>query len=167
MKIKDTEFNKFFKEYNAKVYSLCFRYLQNQEDAKDLMQECFVSLYYKYEQYDSSRGSFEAWFYTLCKNNALGELRKSKKKIPVEILDEIPEVQLDEIEQNKYFKEELMIDYIQQLPNGYKTVLELFAIHNWSHKMIAEHLNIKESTSRSQYYKAKRFLSELVQNTEI
>ncbi|MBK7341531.1 MAG: sigma-70 family RNA polymerase sigma factor [Saprospiraceae bacterium] len=164
MKINHKHFNQIFNDYNKRVYALCLQYFQNEENAKDAMQECFVALYYKYDTFKQDKGDFENWFFIFCKNFIISELRKQKRKVPLEILENIPEMLNDDSESPSFLHDANLEDYIQQLPNGYKAVLELFVYHNWTHKMIAEHLNISENTSKSQFYKAKKFLSDLIQN---
>lgn len=153
-----------FFRFAGKVLSICRRYTASDSEAKDYMQECFLRIFEKISTYEARKGVFEAWLYQVCTNTILGLLRKNRRKVKIVYLDVLPEdMEEVEVEWNPSVSAEDLLTFIQQLPKGYRSVLNLFAFEGLSHKEIAKHLNISESTSRSQYARAKGLLKQNIQ----
>lgn len=144
------------------VLTLCRRYASQNSDAQDFMQECFIHVFSKINDYDETKGSFEAWLNRVCTNRVLQLLRKSKKKITIVYPEELPEQELTESEFEVIPREAIM-NAIQQLPNGYREVFNLYIFEGWSHKEIGKALRIAETTSRSQLTRAKKMLKYILQ----
>lgn len=153
-----------FDQYVNKVYALCRKYTSDIDIAKDMMQECFLHLYENVHKYDSNKGNMDAWIYRVSTNVILKQLEKTKK------------IKANEAKQNANFSEDLENDIepidtkilfatLDDLPNGYKEVLCLYVLENKSHKEIALKLNISESTSRSQLYRAKLYFKNKFKNS--
>lgn len=157
-----------FRLLSPRLMGVCYRYAGSREDAEDLLQESFVLIFTRIDSYRNA-GSFEGWARRITVNVALNWLKKNKKireqvefeqrherYLPGE--DEEPEFPIQHAE---------LMEQIARLPIGYRTILNLFAIEEFSHKEIAEQLGITESTSRSQYTRAKRALTEIVNSNTI
>lgn len=154
--------NRLYMEYADYLTGVCSRYISDEDTLKDVLQESFIKIFTKINQFKyRGKGSLKAWLTQIVINEALLQLRSAKGfNIPlfdsdlVDLPDEEPEI--DNIDTN------ILYSFIQQLPDGYRTVFNLFVIEEKSHKEIAEILHIKPSTSASQYLRAKKLLAEMI-----
>jgi RNA polymerase sigma factor (sigma-70 family) len=152
-----------FERYASVMLSVCVRYVTDRETARDLLQEGFIKLYTKIDTY-SGTGSFEGWIRRIFATTALEYLRQNNalnQSVDIEqysnlITDTDPTI-LDNISAND------LMECIARLPDGYRTVFNLYAIEGYSHAEIAEMLTISESTSRSQFMRARNILQKNVQ----
>lgn len=141
--------------------SVCLRYADNREMAEDFLQDGFIKVFSSIRSY-SYEGSFEGWMRRIFVNTALEALRKNdllRNGVELDALE--PQQEADYSAVEKISADELM-ELIAQLPPGFRTVFNMFAIEGYSHREIAETLNINESTSRSQYTRAKRLLQKWI-----
>ena len=151
-----------FKLYSGKMMALTYRFARDKSEAEDILQEGFLRVFEKLNLY-SGEGSLEAWMRRVMINTALKYKQKyvSRHKYSeienLQIYDQTPTV-LDDLS-----KEEIL-ELIHNLPPGYKTVFNLYVIEGYSHKEIANLLDIGESTSRSQLVKARALLKEQLLN---
>ncbi len=150
-----------FNRYSPKMLSVCYRFAQNREDAEDMLQEGFIKVFTQMHTFQN-KGSFEGWIRRIMVHTSINFLKKYKKF--TESLDltsaenlEVKEESIASIMQSKQ-----VVECIRQLPVGYKTVLNLFVIEGYSHREISILLDIEESTSRSQYTRAKAMLSTIL-----
>ena len=150
-----------FNRYSPKMLSVCYRFAQNREDAEDMLQEGFIKVFTQMHTFQN-KGSFEGWIRRIMVHTSINFLKKYKKF--TESLDitsaenlEVKEESIASIMQSKQ-----VVECIRLLPMGYKTVLNLFAIEGYSHREISILLDIEESTSRSQYTRAKNMLSNIL-----
>ena len=137
------------------------RYADNREMAEDFLQDGFIKVFSSIRSY-SYEGSFEGWMRRIFVNTALEALRKNdllRNGVELNALE--PQQEADYSAVEKISADELM-ELIAQLPPGFRTVFNMFAIEGYSHREIAETLNINESTSRSQYTRAKRLLQKWI-----
>ena len=152
-----------FEQYASVMLSVCVRYVNDRETARDILQDGFIKLYSKIDTY-SGTGSFAGWIRRIFVTTALEYLRQNdalKQSASIEeysnsIVDEKITV-LDKISADD------LLDCISRLPEGYRTVFNLYAIEGYSHSEIAGMLGISESTSRSQYMRARNILQKNVQ----
>ena len=152
-----------FEQYASVMLSVCVRYVNDRETAKDILQDGFIKIYSKIDTY-SGTGSFAGWIRRIFVTTALEYLRQNdalKQSASIEeysnsIVDEKITV-LDKISADD------LLDCISRLPEGYRTVFNLYAIEGYSHSEIAGMLGISESTSRSQYMRARNILQKNVQ----
>lgn len=152
-----------FEQYASVMLSVCVRYVNDRETAKDILQDGFIKLYSKIDTY-SGTGSFAGWIRRIFVTTALEYLRQNdalKQSSSIEeysnsIIDEDVTV-LDKISADD------LLDCISKLPEGYRTVFNLYAIEGYSHSEIARMLGINESTSRSQFMRARNILQKNVQ----
>jgi RNA polymerase sigma factor (sigma-70 family) len=156
--------NELFKRYAPKLLGICCRYIRDRDDAEDALQETFIKIFSNIHQF-KAEGSFEGWMKRIAANTALNHL-KEKNKVQ---FDDLAKVSLTKVEEDE--KEyQLMVEAdaqkilrcIQDLPVGYRTILNMYLMEEFSHKEIAEKLGIEESTSRSQYTRARKALLELI-----
>ncbi|MFK7770668.1 MAG: RNA polymerase sigma factor [Saprospiraceae bacterium] len=152
-----------FFRFAGKVLSICRRYASSEQEAKDYMQESFLQIFKNIKKFKSEKGEFEGWLFKVCTNKVLDILKNKKKNIRIvymEILPDVFEDSNDSIE-NLISIDDLLL-CIQALPNGYRTILNLYVFEGLRHQEIAEELNISVGTSRSQYSRAKILLRQII-----
>ena len=147
--------------YSAKMMAVCYRYANNKADAEDMLQESFIRVFQQIHQY-SGKGSLEGWIRKVVVHTSINYLKKNKKFREYLDIVAIGELLVKEEKITAYIHGKQIIECIRLLPIGYKTVLNLFAIEGYSHKEIAGMLDIEESTSRSQYLRAKNMLEKIL-----
>jgi RNA polymerase sigma-70 factor (ECF subfamily) len=149
-----------YKLLAPKMYGLCLKYAGDKDDAKDIMQDGFIKVFQKIEQYDG-RGSFEGWVRRILINTAL---EKYRSQVTLSRLDEKMNVPDEGVESNIYEKlsAEDLLGLVQQLTPQYRMVFNLYAIEGYNHKEISELLGISEGTSKSNLSRARLILQERV-----
>lgn len=155
---------KLYDKYAAKMYGIALRYAHSQEDAKDILQDGFVKVYKNLNKYKGT-GSFEGWMRRIMVNTAIEHYRKKNNTYEIQASHEESITDGDLTALDKLATAEIL-NMVKALPNGYRTVFNLFAIEGYAHKEIAEMLNISEGTSKSQYARAKALLQEKIRNQE-
>ncbi len=156
---------KLFDLYAPQMMTLCKRYANRDDQALDMLQEGFIKVFEKLNQFSGS-GSLIGWIRIVIVNNCLTILRRDKKfTFNEEISDhhQLANPQTDAISQMS-FKE--LTALISMLPVGYRTVFNMYAIEGYAHKEIAERIGVTESTSKTQYRKAKVYLQKLIADNE-
>lgn len=147
--------------YSRKMMGVCLRYVNDRETARDLLQDGFVKVFTSLATYTGS-GSFEGWMRKIFVNCALEYLRKSDVLREAADLDHTAElIHPDSSAVSDLSAAELM-QLVGELPAGFRTVFNLFAIEGYSHKEIGEMLSITESTSRSQFTRARQLLQRRI-----
>lgn len=152
-----------YETYSRKMMGVCLRYVSDRETARDLLQDGFVKVFTSMEMDSySGLGSFEGWMRKIFVNCALEYLRRSDVLREAADLDNTAElVHPDSSVISDMSASELM-KLVQELPAGFRAVFNLFAIEGYSHKEISEMMNITESTSRSQFTRAKQLLQRKI-----
>lgn len=145
---------KVYQLYSGKLFALCLKYAQNQEDAEDILQDSFIIAFNKIKQYKGD-GSFEGWIKRITINVALQKYRE-RKKLQIVRNDEVEDEVSVELEEE--VSADFLLELIQQLPNQYRLVFNLYVLDHFSHKEIAEMLNISEGTSKSNLSRARSIL---------
>jgi len=148
--------------YSPVLFGVCLRYSKSQTDAEDILQEGFVKIFTKINNF-SGKGSFEGWMRRIIVNTAISHYHKNKKHKEVFDIDEIQETDIEgaSFDTVDFTKEELF-SVINKLPEGYRIVFNMYAIEGYKHKEIAAELNISENTSKSQYSRAKDKLKKML-----
>lgn len=145
-----------FEKFAPKMLGVCLRYANSKEQAEDVLQDGFIKIFLKLNLYKG--GSLEGWIRRIMVNTSLDQIRKEKKfknDIAMDVVDY--KMELDShILENIHANDLLML--INEMPQGYRTVFNMFAIEGYSHKEIAKELGVTENTSKSQYSRAKAFL---------
>jgi len=155
-------FDAIYAAYSAAMFGVCLRYTRCQDDAQDVLQEAFIRIYRKSGQYSLDK-PLAAWIKTITINCALTYIKQHYKFVLHEedsFFDQQHEINI-ETEDAELLRKQLLT-VLTKLPDGYRTVFNLFVIENLTHKEIAEHLEISESTSKSQFFKAKRMIHQLL-----
>ncbi len=152
-----------FDQYKVKWYMTCMRYMGNKADADDAIQNGMIKIFTKISQFDPQLGNFNAWTSRIMVNECIMLLRKHQSKRTVENLDAVTNFyDYSETPIDRLSKEEVM-KLVQNLPDGYRMVFNMYVIEGFSHKEIAKQLNISEGTSKSQLFKARRMLKEAIE----
>jgi RNA polymerase sigma factor (sigma-70 family) len=150
-----------YERFAPKMYGVCLRYASGNEEAEDILQEGFIKVFKKIGSY-RSEGSFEGWMRRIFVNTAIEHFRRKTYTQPV------TEAEENTVE-GKYLSvldalaEKDIVQLVQQLSPGYRTVFNMYVIEGYSHKQIADELGISEGTSKSQLSRAKQILQHLVQ----
>jgi len=155
-----------YNRYSPKMLSVCYRFAHNREDAEDMLQEGFIKIFSQMHTF-GNRGAFEGWIRRIIVHTCINILKKNKKfSESVDIIHAtgamVREESVPSIVQAKQ-----IVECIRMLPIGYRTVLNLYAIEGYSHREIGVMLDIEESTSRSQYTRAKAMLEEILVRKKI
>lgn len=166
-KNKKTVFNKLYKSYSERLFLLVLRYVVSQFDAEEVLQRGFIKAYkgidhFKYENEKATLG----WLNQIMVNESLLFLREQKR---MTLIDQqelknnsillVPEIE-DKLEL------ESCLRLVRNLPDGYRTVFNLYVIEGYSHKEIAQKLNISESASRSQLTRARNTLKKQLKSLD-
>ena len=150
-----------YDKYSKRMMAVCLRYVKDTEEARDLLQEGFIKLFMNIHTY-AGDGVFDGWVRKIFVNCALEQLRRQDVLRNVEDIDSVDYTNIqDESTISQLSADEIMI-CVRSLPDGFRTVFNMFAIEGYSHKEIAEKLNISESTSRSQYMRARKMLQKMI-----
>jgi RNA polymerase sigma factor (sigma-70 family) len=155
-----------YQKYSAKMLVVCYRYAHNREDAEDMLQEGFIKVFSQIHTFES-RGALEGWIRRIIVHTCINHLKKNKRFNERVDLIHANSVQVREESIPSIIQAKEVIECIRLLPLGYKTVLNLYAIEGYSHKEIASMLDIEESTSRSQYTRAKAMLEDILTSKHI
>lgn len=151
--------NELFKTYAPLMLSICMRYLKNRETAEDILIHGFKKIFEKIGTF-KQEGSFEGWMKRIVINECLMELRKKKNQyltVSIDNMNYEPEYfEPDNLEYEEILK------LLDLLPNGYRTVFNLYVIEGFKHKEIAAQLGISINTSKSQLILARRKLQTLL-----
>ena len=152
----------FYKMHASVMYGICLRYSTNTHDAQDLLQEGFVKVFQNLKHF-KGKGSLEGWMKRIFVNLALDKYRSSISLLSLE--DVADNLTRDKGEENALdaISEKEIMEMIQQLPDQYRVVFNLYVIEGYSHQEIGELLGIGESTSRSNLSRAKIILKEKIQ----
>jgi RNA polymerase sigma-70 factor (ECF subfamily) len=149
-----------YRMYAGKMYALCLKYSRSKEEAEDNLQDGFITVFQKIEQY-KFKGSFEGWMKRIMINTAL---QKYRERNVLNLLreEEISDVvEVDEEAMN--FSLDYLLDKIQNLPNQYRLVFNLYILDGYSHKEVAEMLGISEGTSKSNLSRARTLLKKRIE----
>jgi RNA polymerase sigma-70 factor (ECF subfamily) len=152
-----------YQRYSKAMYNTCLRILNNGTEAEDILQESFIEAFKNLDAFEY-RTSFGGWLKTICINRSINQLRKRKvdwvdiEKIPA--YDKAEEIAVDENEIT--LKVETVKKAIMRLPDGYRTILNLYLLEGYDHEEIADILKVAQSTTRSQFIRAKQKLLQLL-----
>lgn len=155
--------NKLYELYSDTLYLVCLRYLKNKEDAEDVLQEAFLKIFDKISDYNGS-GSFEGWLKRIVINHSLRYLERKSK---MTFNDEIEQVKLNTDASYGEYDYKFLLQLIQQLPIGYRTIFNMYVLDGMSHQEISEELNISEGTSKSQLSRARKILQQALNKCDI
>jgi len=147
-----------YEKYATQMLGLCRRYIRGEMEAEDVMIRGFMKVFSKINLFEG-RGSFEGWMKRIMINEALGFIRKNKAmylETDIEAADKEP----DFTKLSTELEAKDLLKMINELPSGYRTIFNLYAIEGYSHKEISELLGINENTSKSQLSRARMHLQK-------
>lgn len=155
-----------FNQYSRVMLGVCYRYARNRQDAEDMLQEGFMRVFSQIHQF-RSEGSLEGWIRKIIVHTCINQIKKNKKfSETIDLIHAHSIVSREEMIPSIIHAKEI-VECIRLLPIGYRTVLNLYAIEGYSHREIGRLLDIEESTSRSQYARAKSMLEEILRRRNI
>lgn len=148
-----------YKQYSKAMYNLAHRILNNREDAEDILQEAFLDCFRNISTF-RFESTFGAWLKMILVNKCINHLRK--KKIDIELCENFPPVIYEEEEEEIAYDTKRIFKGIEILPDGYRIILTLYLLEGYDHSEISQILGISESTSKSQYSRAKEKLRNIL-----
>ena len=153
--------DELYRRYAARVYTLCRRYVGDEDEAKDLMQESLIQALDKVQTFKySGKGSLYGWLSRIAINKALNQIKRHRWRmvsLDLQSQDTLPEPTEQEMES---IPQEKLLEWISKLPNMRRTVFNLYCIDGYSHKEISEMLGISEKGSAGVLAKARKQLKE-------
>ena len=150
--------SELYQLFSSKLFSVCLKYSRNYAEAEDNLQDAFLTIFKKIGQYNN-KGSFEGWLKRITINTALQRYR-SQGVFEIVNEDLIEDVELDV--ENDELTIEFLLGITQELPDRYRLVFNLYALDGYSHREIAEMLNINQGTSKSNLARARKLLVEKI-----
>ena len=164
-------FSALYEKYAAVMLGVCYRYTKSRMEAEDVLQEGFVKVFHKINSFES-RGSFEGWLRRLMVNTAINhykanqrnktqDLDLNSKELVKKVENEDETIEVDEVLPQKE-----LIEMLQNLPEGYRMVFNMYVIEGLKHDEIAEELDISINTSKSQLFKARRWLRQKIEERQ-
>jgi len=153
-----------YKQLSAKMMGVCMRYAASRTDAEDILQMGFVKMFQKIT-YFKNEGSFEGWVRRIMVNTAIELYRKNVRLLHTIELEGV--VDVDDANALSQLAVKDLMQLVQNLPDGYRVVFNLYAIEGYSHKEIAEQLGISEGGSKSQLSRARSYLQQKIRKLEV
>ncbi len=152
-----------YRKYAKKMYGICMSYAKDRSMAQEILQDGFVKVFKKIDSF-KEQGSLEGWIRRIITNTALDYLRQKSKLY--EFIDDNKEVEEERLDNSilEKINADGIFKLIGQLPEGAKAVFNLYAVEGYSHKEIAEKLEITEGTSKSQFKRARSLLKSLLRD---
>lgn len=148
--------------FAGKLFALCLKYSKTQQEAEDNLQEAFITIFNKIDQY-KFKGSFEGWMKRIAINTALQTYRQ--KNILNLVEDNYPEEVEVEVDEEQ-ISLEYLLKIVQELPERYRMVFNLYVLDGYSHKEISSLLGIAEGTSKSNLSRARLILKDKIENNQ-
>lgn len=155
-----------YERYAGRLLAICLRYVSDRDTAQDLLHDGFLKIFGSFDKFTwRGEGSLRAWMERVMVNTALQYLRKNDVINQASPLEEVPEV-YDEPDDDdiEMIPQSVLMQFVRELPPGYRTVFNLYTFENKSHKEIAQLLGINEKSSASQLFRAKSTLIRKVKD---
>ncbi|HSG67173.1 MAG TPA: sigma-70 family RNA polymerase sigma factor [Bacteroidales bacterium] len=152
-----------YKAFAPKMFGICLRYTRNQMEAEDILQEGFIKVFRYLKDYRND-GSLEGWVRRTMVNTAINFFKKRAKYLNDLPIEEAEPINQDEESAIDKLSAKELLEFIRELPDGYRVVFNLNIIEGYTHKEIGELLNISENTSKSQLSRARSVLQAKLKN---
>lgn len=153
-----------YRKFYAYGMSITLRYTKNREDALEVLNDSFLKVFENITRFDTKK-SFKAWFRQITVNTSIDNIRKNKRTVITE--------NIDDLRSENFYKKEIddletedLLNILHSLPEHYALIFNLYEIEGYKHYEIAEMLNINESTSRANLSRAKKMLRNYIINSE-
>jgi RNA polymerase sigma factor (sigma-70 family) len=150
-----------YNHFSPRMLGVCYRFAKNREDAEDMLQEGFIKVFSQLHQY-RNEGALEGWIRRIIVHTCINILKKNKKFSESVDIIHAKTIHTKEDYIPSIMQAKQVVECIRLLPLGYRTVLNLYALEGYSHREIGHLLEIEESTSRSQYTRAKAMLEDVL-----
>lgn len=151
-----------YKQYSKAMYNLAYRMVNNREDAEDMLQETFIECFRNLGSF-RSESTFGAWLKSILINRCINHIRK--RKVELVLAESLPQV-AEEEETEPVYTTDAVFRGIEKLPDGYRIILTLYLLEGYDHTEIAQIMGITESTSKSQYSRAKEKLRNIMKKDD-
>jgi RNA polymerase sigma factor (sigma-70 family) len=151
-----------YRLFSRQLFGICLKYSRNKVEAEDNLQDSFITIFNKIESYDF-KGSFEGWLRKITMNTVLQKYRK--EGVFTIISDNMEDEVSVEVSNDEDISIDSVLELIQELPDRYRLVFNLYALDDYSHKEIATLLNISEGTSKSNLARARMILKDRIEKT--
>jgi len=157
IKQKSKAQEELYNRYKDILFVLSLKYCSNEAEAEDNLHNAFIEIFTNIKKYNGS-GSFEGWIKRITINKAIDSYKKSYQMVPIK--DDFQDTLIEEKEID--FSLDTILSLIQELPTQYRVVFSLYELDDYSHKEIAQMLEISENTSKSNLHRAKTILKEKI-----
>lgn len=162
----DKAHRELFDRFSPVMMGVAIRYIKDIALAEDILQDGFIKVFNNLHRFEH-KGSLEGWIRRIIVNTALDHIRKYKKEQTNIELDNSTFEVVQKSEVEGQLQAEVLLEIIKELPEGYRVVFNMYAIEGYSHKEIAKELKVTESTSKSQYSRARALLRTLLEKYNI
>ncbi len=153
--------NELYRRFAPKLWGVCLRYAKNSMSAEDILQEGFIRIFTYLDRFEN-KGSFEGWMRRTMVNTAINYYKKNLSSAREAEYNEYVSGKSNDEDALSSLSHKELLKLIQNMPQGYRTIFNLYIIEGYSHKDIAESLNISENTSKSQLSRARSHLQERI-----
>lgn len=155
----------FFDSYSKWAYGLCFRYLGNNQIAEEAVNDGFVKIFKNIKSYNKKKSGIKTWMSTIFIRVCIDKLRVKSESFHASMLDiEKAKEMAGQLESSS---DSELFEMITQMPDGYRTIFNLYVIDGYDHNEIGQLLNIKPSSSRSQFYRGKQWLRQQIKQSKL
>jgi len=152
--------NALYQKYQHIWFSICLRYRKDRDDAADMLQNALINIYSKLGQFNPEKGSFKSWSCAVVVNESLMFLRKKGANFSSEEISAYVHISDKNETPIERMSAQELVALIKTIPDGYRTVFNLYVMDGYSHVEIADMLQISVGTSKSQLFKARKFLKQ-------
>lgn len=147
-----------YRQYSSMLLAVCMRYVADKTEAEDILQEAFFKILKSIKEY-SGKGHFENWMKKIAVNTAITYFYREKKHYYHEEIESVKDYELPyTLSPDKELDEKELFELLKKMPEGYRIIFNMYAVEGYKHKEIAEKLGIEESTSKTQYMRAKNWI---------
>lgn len=151
-----------YTQYSGRLLATAMRYMGSREEAEDVLHDAFITAYRSFDKFDyRGEGSLSAWLQRIVVNRSLDALRLRQKSVLEPLDSDADELEVDADDVDT-IPQDVLLRLVASLPDGYRTVINMYAFDGLSHKEIAERLGISEKTSSSQFFRAKKLLAKMI-----
>ena len=155
-----------YKLYSKAMFNICVRMLNSIEEAEDLLQESFTDAFMKLDSF-RYESTFGAWLKRIVINKCINSINKKKVDLVFQDQPVEPDTRMEEVDYSGLDMDVQRIHHaVGKLPDGYRVIFSLYALEGYDHGEISQIMNISESTSKSQYLRAKQKIKELLKNND-
>jgi RNA polymerase sigma factor (sigma-70 family) len=160
---EEAAWKELFGSYSGSLSGICSRYISGKDDVRDVLQNSFINMFRSIKSFEyRGNGSLKAWMIRITVNEALKHIKQHSGIATDTDLSELPDIPNDEEPDLEEIPKAAIMKMIQTLPDGYRTVFNLFVFEKKSHKEIAGLLGIAENSSASQFHRAKGLLIQKI-----